>query len=109
MLMIGRVTLPKKPYLLVIFPTPGHRRGICLPLAAEQQIPRATIPRFGMTDLWGFRLNRSLRMNTFEISRLGKIELPAAFEADTVSPSLDGEDAAHLLMAAAKNESKHLH
>ena len=48
-------------------------------------------------------------MNTFEISRLGKIELPTAFEADTVGPSLDGEDAAHLLMAAAKNESKHLH
>ena len=62
-----------------------------------------------MTHLWGFRLNRSLRMNAFEISGLGKIELPAAFEADTVGPSLDGEDAAHLLMAAAKNESKHLH
>jgi len=25
-----------------------------LPPAAKQQIPRATIPRFGMTILWGF-------------------------------------------------------
>jgi hypothetical protein len=31
-----------------------YRRGICLPLAAKQQIPRATIPRFGMTIVWGF-------------------------------------------------------
>jgi hypothetical protein len=28
--------------------------GVCLPPAAKQQIPRATIPRFGMTILWGF-------------------------------------------------------
>jgi hypothetical protein len=31
-----------------------YRRGICLPPAAKQQIPRATIPRFGMTILWEF-------------------------------------------------------
>jgi hypothetical protein len=31
-----------------------YRRGICLPPAAKQQIPRATIPRFGMTILRGF-------------------------------------------------------
>jgi hypothetical protein len=31
-----------------------YRREICLPPAAKQQIPRETIPRFGMTILWGF-------------------------------------------------------
>jgi hypothetical protein len=62
-----------------------------------------------MTDLWGLKLHHGLRINTLEISGLRKIELPAAFEADPVSPSLDREDAAHLLMATAKNESKHLH
>jgi hypothetical protein len=30
------------------------RRGICLQPAAKQQIPRATLPRFGMTILFGF-------------------------------------------------------
>jgi hypothetical protein len=31
-----------------------YRRGILLPQAAKQQIPRAIIPRFGMTILRGF-------------------------------------------------------
>jgi hypothetical protein len=55
----------------------------------------------------GIQVAPTLRINTLEISGLGKIELPAALEADPVSPPLDSEDAAHLLMAAAKNESKH--
>jgi hypothetical protein len=36
-----------------------YRRGICLLPAAKQQILRATLPRFGMTFLWGiFKLHR---------------------------------------------------
>jgi hypothetical protein len=31
-----------------------YRRGICFLPAAKQQIPRAAMPRFGMTILWGF-------------------------------------------------------
>jgi hypothetical protein len=30
-----------------------YRRGICFPPAAKQQIPRAMMPRFGMTGIWG--------------------------------------------------------
>lgn len=107
MCTIGRVRLAEKALPSCHSDTRFIDGGICLLPAAEQRIPRATIPRFGMTDLWGFRLHHGLRINTLQISGLGKIELPAAFEADPVSPPLDGEDAAHLLMAAAKNESKH--
>jgi hypothetical protein len=40
--------------LSLSFRSQFHRRGICLPLAAKQQIPRATIPRFGLTILRDF-------------------------------------------------------
>jgi hypothetical protein len=39
--------------LSLSFRSRHYRRGICLPTAAKQQIPRATIPRFGMTIVWG--------------------------------------------------------
>jgi hypothetical protein len=36
-----------------------YRRGVCLLPAAKQQILRATLPRFGMTFLWGiFKFHR---------------------------------------------------
>jgi len=34
-----------------------YRREICLLPAAKQQIPRATIPRFGMTSIEGHNSN----------------------------------------------------
>jgi hypothetical protein len=38
-----------------------HRRGICLLPAARQQVPRATIPRLGMTILMGFSNGAAIR------------------------------------------------
>jgi hypothetical protein len=43
----------KQPHPLS-FRSQVDRRGIYLLPAAKQQIPRATMPRFGMTNLWGF-------------------------------------------------------
>jgi len=42
----------------LVIPSPLYRRGICLLPAAKKQIPRAIIPRFGMTSAFGdFKLH----------------------------------------------------
>ena len=48
----GQVAQKTTP--LLVIPEPGLSGGICLVPAAKQQIPRATMPRFGITILWGF-------------------------------------------------------
>src|SRR5258708_40372794 len=45
--------LRKKQLHFLSFRSQLYRRGICLLPAATQQIPRATLPRFGMTILGG--------------------------------------------------------
>src|SRR5258708_4170735 len=45
--------LRKKQLHFLSFRSQLYRRGICLLPAAKQQIPRATLPRFGMTILGG--------------------------------------------------------
>jgi hypothetical protein len=58
--MASRVVMEsaqKQPHPLS-FRSQVHRRGICPLPAAKQQIPRATLPRFGMTILLGiFKLH----------------------------------------------------
>jgi hypothetical protein len=46
----------------------------------------------------------SLRWNLSDVSGPRKLNFPATFEADLVSPPLDREHAAHLLMTAPKNK-----
>jgi hypothetical protein len=46
--------LRKKNPTPLLFRSPLYRRGICLLPAAKQQIPRATMPPFGMSILCEF-------------------------------------------------------
>ena len=48
-------TMLNRPTLVI--PKPIYRRGICFLPAAKQQIPRAKMPRFGMTSLWDFEFH----------------------------------------------------
>jgi hypothetical protein len=47
------VEFPQEQSHALSFRSQLYRRGICLLPASKQQIPRATMPRFGMTILWG--------------------------------------------------------
>jgi len=49
----GVVQFAQEPPHPLSFQSQVYRRGICLLPAEKQQIPRATIPRFGMTTLMG--------------------------------------------------------
>jgi hypothetical protein len=58
----------------LVIPKPVYRRGICLPPAAKQQIPRATMPRFGATIPLEFFKSHDYEKPANLVLRRGKAE-----------------------------------